>query len=223
MRSAWKSGEIASAIEKEQARRAEIAESLSPLKNLGNLAEAQARSAINELSDRIGRIHSETYLADSLQFQKASLEKKAGLVVRGQFSKNIRIDATLVANTSWLRGVLWAFIFALREEAVEQLGADLFPVLVLDVREARGLRDAGGPAFDHVGVDHDAQPAAAAQQVVAVRGGRPVAVATFAAGVAYDVRAARLKQHGLELLKPNLSGDANAVPAAVRSLVYPAQ
>ena len=32
-----------------------------------------------------------------------------------------------------------------------------------------------------------------------------------------------LKQHGLELLKPNLSGDANAVPAAVRSLVYPAQ
>jgi hypothetical protein len=132
MRSAWKSGKIASAIEKEQARRAEIAESLSPLKNLGNLAEAQARSAINELSDRIGRIHSETYLADSLQFQKASLEKKVGLVVRGQFSKNIRIDATLVANTSWLRGVLWAFIFALREEAVEQLGTDPFPVLVLD-------------------------------------------------------------------------------------------
>jgi len=32
-----------------------------------------------------------------------------------------------------------------------------------------------------------------------------------------------LKQHGLELLKPNLSGDANAVPAAIRSLVYPAQ
>src|SRR3984893_11581225 len=28
-----------------------------------------------------------------------------------------------------------------------------------------------------------------------------------------------LKQHGLELLKPNLSGDAKAVPAAIRSLV----
>jgi molybdate/tungstate transport system substrate-binding protein len=28
-----------------------------------------------------------------------------------------------------------------------------------------------------------------------------------------------LEQHGLELLKPNLSGDAKAVPAAIRSLV----
>lgn len=32
-----------------------------------------------------------------------------------------------------------------------------------------------------------------------------------------------LKQHGLELLKPNLSGDANAVPSAIRSLVDAAQ
>jgi hypothetical protein len=44
----------------------------------------------------------------------------------------IRIDATLVANTSWLRGLLWAFIFALREEAVEQMGTDEFPLIVLD-------------------------------------------------------------------------------------------
>jgi molybdate/tungstate transport system substrate-binding protein len=32
-----------------------------------------------------------------------------------------------------------------------------------------------------------------------------------------------LKQHGLELLKPNLKGDASAVPAAVKSLVDSAQ
>jgi molybdate/tungstate transport system substrate-binding protein len=32
-----------------------------------------------------------------------------------------------------------------------------------------------------------------------------------------------LKQHGLELLKPDLSGDANAVPTAIRSLVDAAQ
>jgi hypothetical protein len=132
MRNAWKQGRIAATIEKEQTRRSEIAEALSPLKNLGNLAEAQARTAINELSDRVGRIHGETYIAESLQFQKAALEKRTGLVVRGKFSDEIRIDATLVANTSWLRGVLWAFIFALREEAVEQLGGDAFPVLVLD-------------------------------------------------------------------------------------------
>ena len=132
MRNAWKEGKAAAKIEKEHARRAEIAEALSPVKNLGNLAEAQARTAINELSDRIAKIHGETYIAERLQFQKAALEKKTGLVVRGKFSNEIRIDATLVANTSWLRGVLWAFIFALREEAVEQLGGDFFPVLVLD-------------------------------------------------------------------------------------------
>lgn len=132
MRNAWKEGKTAAKIEKEQTRRNEIADALSPLKNLGALAEAQVRTAINELSDRIGKIHGETYIAESLQFQKASLEKKTGLVVRGKFSNEIRIDATLVANTSWLRGVLWAFIFALREEAVEQLGSDVFPVLLLD-------------------------------------------------------------------------------------------
>jgi hypothetical protein len=42
------------------------------------------------------------------------------------------IDATLIANTSWLRGILWAFIHALREEAVEQIGGDIFPVILLD-------------------------------------------------------------------------------------------
>jgi hypothetical protein len=44
----------------------------------------------------------------------------------------MRIDATLIANTSWLRGILWAFIHALREEAVEQIGGDVFPVIMLD-------------------------------------------------------------------------------------------
>jgi len=132
MRAAWKQGKIAADIEKEIARRTEITDALAPLKNLGNLAEAQARTAINELSDRIGEIHGATYLSERLQFQRASLEKKAGLVVRAKFSEEVRIDATLVANTSWLRGILWAFIFALREEAVEQLGVDMFPLLVLD-------------------------------------------------------------------------------------------
>jgi energy-coupling factor transporter ATP-binding protein EcfA2 len=132
MRFAWKEGKAAASIEKEHERRGEITEALAPLKQLGNLAEAQARTAINELSDRIGTIHEANYIAETLQFQKAALEKKAGLVVRGKFLEQIRIDATLVANTSWLRGVLWAFIFALREEAVEQLGTDPFPVLLMD-------------------------------------------------------------------------------------------
>lgn len=132
MRAAWKQGVAARKIERELEQRQAIADALSPLKNLGSMAEAQARDALNDLSNRIGDIHNANYLSDTLKFQSAALEKKAGLVVRGQLGADIRIDATLVANTSWIRGILWAFIFALREEAVEQLGIDSFPVMVLD-------------------------------------------------------------------------------------------
>ena len=132
MRLAWQQGREAATIEKEQQKRREIAEDLAPLKQLGNLAEAQARNAITDLSDRISAIHSATYIVDRLKFQEASLDKKTGLVVRGQLADNMQIDATLVANTSWLRGILWAFVHALREEAVEQIGADVFPVMLLD-------------------------------------------------------------------------------------------
>jgi hypothetical protein len=132
MRLAWMQGRTAAAIEKEQQRRQEIADNLALLKQLGNLAEAQARNAITELSGRISAIHNATYIADRLKFQEASLDKKTGLVVRGRLGENMRIDASLIANTSWLRAILWAFVHALREEAVEQIGGDVFPVVVLD-------------------------------------------------------------------------------------------
>jgi hypothetical protein len=132
LRLAWLSGRTAAAIEREQEKRQKIADDLAPLKQLGNLAEAQARNAITELSGRISAIHSATYIVDRLKFQEASLDKKTGLSVRGQLGETMRIDATLIANTSWLRGILWAFIHALREEAVEQIGSDVFPVIMLD-------------------------------------------------------------------------------------------
>jgi energy-coupling factor transporter ATP-binding protein EcfA2 len=132
MRLAWVQGKTAATIEKEQQKRQEITDDLAPLKQLANLAEAQARNAITDLSGRISAIHSATYIVDRLKFQEASLEKKTGLIVRGQLGENMRIDATLIANTSWLRGILWAFLYALREEAVEQIGGDVFPVMVLD-------------------------------------------------------------------------------------------
>ncbi len=132
MRLSWAQGRTASAIQKEQEKRQEIANDLAPLKQLSNLAEAQARNAITELSGRISAIHSATYIVDRLKFQNTSLDKKTGLIVRGQLADDMRIDATLIANTSWLRGILWAFIHALREEAIEQIGGDVFPVIVLD-------------------------------------------------------------------------------------------
>lgn len=128
----WKQGVAAWRIEKELELRQAIADALAPLKNLGNMADAQARDALNDLSSRIEQIHSGNYLSDTLKFQSATLEKKAGLVVRGQLGTEIRINASNIANTSWIRGVLWAFIFALREEAVEQMGSDELPLMVLD-------------------------------------------------------------------------------------------
>jgi AAA domain len=132
MRTAWKSGTSAAEIEKELNRREAVAESLMPLKSLGPLAESVAREAIEGLSDRISTLLKQIHLSEQLQFHDARLHKKEGLVVRGAVGPKLRIDATLIANTSWLRVVLWAFLFALREEGVEQIGSDPFPLLVFD-------------------------------------------------------------------------------------------
>jgi len=132
MRKAWTSGKLAVDIEKELKRREAVADSLTPLKNLSLLAESIAREAIDRLSDKIANLLKRIHLTEQLQFHDARLQRKEGLIVRGGFVPELRIDATLVANTSWLRAVLWAFLFALREEAVEQIGSDPFPLLLFD-------------------------------------------------------------------------------------------
>ncbi|WP_085031568.1 hypothetical protein [Ensifer aridi] len=136
LRRAWKHGKDAREIEVELAVRQDVANAIEPLKSLGSLAESGARDTINGLSARMESILSRTLIADKVQFQTAKFSKKEGVSVRASVSENMLIDATLVANTSWIRAVLWAFIFALREEAVEQLGNDQFPVMVLDDPQA---------------------------------------------------------------------------------------
>ena len=91
-----------------------------------------ARDAIEGLSGRISELLDRIHLTEELRFQGAQLKRREGLIVRGEFATGLQIDATLVANTSWLRAVLWAFLFSLREEAVEQQGFDVFPLLVVD-------------------------------------------------------------------------------------------
>ena len=132
MLAAWNAGKTAAEIQKELDAREEIAECLTPLKSLNPLAESIAREAIDGLSGRIAALLSQMYLSERFQFHDARLLKKEGLVIRGAVGTNLRIDATLIANTSWLRVVLWGFLFALREEGIEQSGRDLFPLLVFD-------------------------------------------------------------------------------------------
>jgi hypothetical protein len=132
MRIAWTTGKTVVQIENELDRRLAIADLLEPLKLLAPLSQSVAREAIEGLSGRIANLLSSTLITDRLRFQDAQLQKKEGIVVYGGFGDEIRIDATLIANTSWLRAVLWAFTFALREEAVEQFEKDLLPLLVFD-------------------------------------------------------------------------------------------
>lgn len=132
LRKAWKAGKEAREIELELAVRQEVADAIEPLKGLGSLGESVVREAILGLSDRMEKILAKTLVSEKVQFQEAKYNKKEGVTIRAEVSQNILIDATSIANASWLRAVLWAFIFALRDEAIEQLGTDTFPVMVLD-------------------------------------------------------------------------------------------
>ena len=128
---AAKAAENWATIRKEQDLRKAIAAALEPLKDLRLLVAAETASSIANLSARIKNILGQIHLKERLTYEQTSLGKKA-VHVGGSFEPGMRIDAALVANTSWLRAILWAFILALREETIELLGANPFPLMVLD-------------------------------------------------------------------------------------------
>jgi len=136
MREAWKHGLTIDKIDVEQKRRQEIADELEPLKMLRKFAEAETKNAIEGLSSRMATLLDGIHIVEKLKFHSTHLDKKTGVTVRGGFDPDIRIDASLVANASWLRALLWSFVFAVRQEAVEQLGEDRLPLLVLDDPQA---------------------------------------------------------------------------------------
>jgi hypothetical protein len=136
MRTAWSAGKTAATIQRELNRRDAIVDSLMPLKDLKVLCESVARQTIEGLSSSISDLLQQIHLTETLRFSKAKLDRREGLVVHGEFVPNLRINATLVANTSWLRAILWAFIFALRAEAVKQLKSDPMPFFVFDDPQA---------------------------------------------------------------------------------------
>ena len=132
LREAWKHGLAIDAIDIEQKRRQDIANELEPLKALRKFAEAETKNAIEGLSSRMATLLDSIHIVEKLKFHSTHMDKKTGVTVRGGFDPDIRIDASLVANASWLRALLWSFVFAVRQEAVEQLGEDRLPLLVLD-------------------------------------------------------------------------------------------
>ena len=118
-------------INTEQKTREAIAKALEPLKALKNLVDAETHRTIQSLSGRVGAILYDIRLKDRFDFENTELNKRE-VTVHGRFGEDYKIDAQLVANASWLRAILWAFIFAMREEAIEAHGCCTFPLVVLD-------------------------------------------------------------------------------------------
>ena len=65
-------------------------------------------------------------------FGEHGARKASGYGPRPLQPRTIRSTLDFVANASWLRAILWAFVFAMREEAIEDLGGCAFPLMVLD-------------------------------------------------------------------------------------------
>lgn len=115
----------------QQRVREDIANALEPLKELRTLVTTQTASSISALSGRMKSVLDRIHFKERLSFEDAALIKKS-VQVSGSFDPGIRMDASTVANSSWLRAILWAFVLALREQTLEVLEANPFPLVVLD-------------------------------------------------------------------------------------------
>ena len=118
-------------IQNVQKVREAIAEAVKPLKELQLLIDCETHRTIETLSGRVSKILDEIRLKDRFSYENAAMAKKT-VSVEGSFTPGLKIDAALVANSSWLRALLWAFIFALREQTIADTGSNAFPLMVLD-------------------------------------------------------------------------------------------
>ncbi len=122
-------------IQEQQKLREDIANALESFKELRFLVNAETAASIAGLSGRIKEILNRIHLRERLDYAEASLQKKT-VHVEGSFDPGMRIEATLVANTSWLRAILWAFVLALREQTIDDLNQNPFPLAVMDDPQA---------------------------------------------------------------------------------------
>ena len=134
---ALKTAAIYNKIVKRQAKREEIVEDLRPLVKLRDLVNLTARQTINDVSDIAKDFHRNIYNPEGLAYEKAEISEfrgKQSLSFHAKLGKeeNWQIDASLLANVSWMRGILWSFVFAIRERAIRRAGRCPFDLIVLD-------------------------------------------------------------------------------------------
>ena len=124
-------------IVKRQAQREKIVEELKPLLKLRDLVNRTTRRTIDDVSEIAKDVHTKIYTPEELAYEKARITEfrgKQSLSFLAKLGKggNWQIDASLLANVSWMRGILWAFVFAIRERAISQAGHCPFDLMILD-------------------------------------------------------------------------------------------
>jgi hypothetical protein len=122
-------------IDRVQKTREAIKDALEPLKALRVLVAAETAGSTAGLSGTINTICERISLKERLAYEEAVIGRKE-VSVTGSFNPGMRFDAALVANTSWLRAILWSFVFALREETLRAIGFNPLPLVVLDDPQA---------------------------------------------------------------------------------------
>ncbi len=125
------------AIVRRQALREDIADALRPLRKLRNLVNLTTRQTIDDVSDVAKALHQQIYNPEALSYEKAEVSEFRGrqsLEFQAKLGNNLRwrIDASVLANVSWMRGILWSFVFAIRERAINRAGHCPFELMVLD-------------------------------------------------------------------------------------------
>ena len=125
------------AIIKRQESREKIAALLRPLRQLRELVNSTARHTIDDVSGLAKEIHRRIYNPEALTYERAEVSEHRGkqsLTFQAKLGNDTdwQIDASLLANVSWMRGVLWSFVFAIREQATKRAGHCPFELMVLD-------------------------------------------------------------------------------------------
>jgi hypothetical protein len=131
LESAAKEADLWLPIHEKQRVREAIARELTPLKDLRLFVASQTAGSISALSGKMKSILDRIHFRERLSFEDAGLDKKS-VHIAGSFDPGVRIDASVVANSSWSRAILWAFLLAVREQAIEDAGANPLPLMLLD-------------------------------------------------------------------------------------------
>jgi hypothetical protein len=148
-------------LEVERELRQRIVASIEPLKGLTRLVDEEAREALSAVTDGTVQLFNRIYAGGDLGLSGAILERRSSLMVEGRFGETL-LDASNVANTSWLRAFLWAFALTLRSRCVETMGHNPMPLLLMDDPQA---------TFDHCNERQWAQ--LLAEMTTAPEGRRP--------------------------------------------------